>query len=84
MHTCMSAEVFALYDIDSSENFKICFYFCVLEYLIVTLVTFTFSLFSNVICLEGLLVEYQLKTTITRAFVMQTKLVSSLFSYILK
>lgn len=31
MHTCMSAEVFALYDIDSSENFKICLYFCVLE-----------------------------------------------------
>lgn len=70
MHTCMSAEVFALYDIDSSENFKICLYFCVLEYLILTLATFTFSLFLNVICLECLLVKYQLKTTITREFVM--------------
>lgn len=65
----MSAEVFALYDINSSENFKIWFYFCVLEYLIVTLATFTFSLFLNVICLECLLVKYQLKTTITREFV---------------
>lgn len=81
MHTCMSAEVFALYDIDSSENFEICFYFCVLEYLIVTLVTFTFSLFLNVICLECLLVKYQLKTTITREFVMPNQ--TSFFFYFL-
>lgn len=81
----MSAEVFALYDIDSPENFKICFYFCVLEYLIVTLVTFTFSLFLNVICLECLLVKYQLKTTITKENLScPTKLVSFLFSCILK